>query len=176
MDILLKRPSVHIPLNAQNIHTHSKPPFPDFKIPAALHFRGRWWNCHGWRPGHCAVNFVMSMIYRICLPLVCRCRQLSLQTTNEQTAGLKAPPQRSQPRGEIIIFEKLIVAPLVKRFLTFYGTPKNYYRVQKRSPLSPFLSPKNPVYMFKPISLKFFLIMWRIDPLQGNYSANIIPL
>jgi hypothetical protein len=58
-----------------------------------------------------------------------------------------------------ILFEKLIVTQLFKKYPAFLRIPKVHHRVHKSSPLDPILNQPNPVRPSIPISLRFILML-----------------
>jgi len=59
-----------------------------------------------------------------------------------------------------ILHEKLTSFQLVKKFPSFYGTPKVHYHINQCPPPVPILSQLDPVHTPHPTSLKYILIYY----------------
>jgi hypothetical protein len=75
-----------------------------------------------------------------------------------------------------ILFEKLIVTQLVKKYPAFLWNPKVHYRVQTSPPLDPVLSQLNPVHPIDPYLLKVHLnVILPPTPRSSQWSLAFGP-
>jgi hypothetical protein len=75
-----------------------------------------------------------------------------------------------------MLFEKLIVTQLVKKYTAFLWDPKVYYRVHKSPPLDPTLSQPNPVRPIDPYLPKVRLnIILPPTPRSFQWSLTFRP-